>query len=169
MIIIIITLTYLLTYSGGTGPGWSFAALTSCLHTALSSAICIHASGFTPKMVISSFTLSIHRFLGLPSGLVPMGFPTITSLASLPSSILETCPAHRSRCERIIFVICGTPERVISSWLWRLRHSPSSSSHTGPQILLKMPRSNTLSLLSDSFVRRHVSHPYITIGRIMVV
>jgi phosphate starvation-inducible membrane PsiE len=48
-------------------------------------------------------------------------------------------------------------------------HSPVSSSHLGPNILLSTLFSNTFSLCYSLNVTDQVSHPYKTIERIMVL
>jgi hypothetical protein len=58
-------------------------------------------------------------------------------------------------------------------WGWvqimKFLHSPVTSSLLGPNILLRTPFSNTLSLCSSLSLRDQVSHPYKTTGRIMVL
>ena len=55
----------------------------------------LHPVPTTPSHFLKIIlVLSSHLRLGLPSGLFPSGFPTITLCTPLPSSIRATCPAH---------------------------------------------------------------------------
>jgi hypothetical protein len=66
-----------------------------------------------------------------------------------------------------------------SDYVWRVQvmklslcsffQSPITSSLFGPNILLSTLFSNTLSLCSSLNVRDQVSHPYRTIGKIIVL
>jgi hypothetical protein len=57
--------------------------------------------------------------------------------------------------------------RSLSSSFCSFLHSPLTSSLLGPNILLKIIFSNTLSLRSSLNVSDQVSHPYKTTGKIM--
>ena len=46
----------------------------------------------------SSMTFSCHRCLGLPTGLVPIGFQSSSFLVGLAWSILWICPTHLILC-----------------------------------------------------------------------
>ena len=111
--------------------------------------------------------LSFHLCLRLPSGLFPSGFPTkslyITLLALIPSS------SHSSRLYRhTVFgrTVFGEQYRSLSSSLYRFLHSFVTSSLVGPNILLSILFSNTLSLRSSLIVSDQVSHPYKTTGKL---
>jgi hypothetical protein len=51
--------------------------------------------------------LSTHLRLGLPSGLLPSGFPTNILHAFLPSLIHATCPVHLILLDLSILIILG--------------------------------------------------------------
>ena len=69
-------------------------ALTSVCHLSLSWASPIQSIYPYPTSWRSVLILSIHLRLGLPSGLLPPGFPTKTLYTPLSSPIRATCPAH---------------------------------------------------------------------------
>ena len=69
-------------------------ALTSVRHLSLSWASPIQSLYTHPTSWGSILILSAHLRLGLPSGLLPSGFPTKTLYTPLSSLIRATCPAH---------------------------------------------------------------------------
>ena len=69
-------------------------ALTSVRHLFLSWASPIQSIYSHPTSWRSILILSAHLRLGLPSGLLPSGFPTKTLYTPLSSPIRATCPAH---------------------------------------------------------------------------
>ena len=69
-------------------------ALTSVHHLSLSWASPIQSIYTHPTSWRSILIKPTHLRLGLPSGLLPSGFPTKTLYTTLSSPILATCPAH---------------------------------------------------------------------------
>ena len=103
-----------------------------------------------------------HLCLGLPSGLLPSGFPTKTPYTPLSSPIRATCPVYLILLDFITRIILVEQYKSFSSSLCNLLQSPVTSSLLGPNILLNTLFSNTLTFLSSSNVNDQISHPYTT-------
>ena len=99
-------------------------ALTSVRHLSLSWANPIQSIYPHPTSWRSILILSTHFRLGLPSGLLPFGFPTKTLYTTLSSPIRATCPAHLILLDFITRTILGEEYRSLSSSLLQL---PSST------------------------------------------
>ena len=134
-------------------------ALTSVRHLSLSWASPIQ-SIYPHPTCWRSVLIFTHLRLGLPSGLLPSGFPTKTLYTPLSSLMRATCPAHLILLEEYKSYSCS---------LCSLLHSPVTSSLLGPNILLNTMLSNTLSFLSSLNVSDQVSHPYKTTDKIIVL
>ena len=120
-----------------------------------------------PVHIPTSHLLEIHLRLGLPSCLLPSGFPNKTLYTPISSPTRVTCPAHLILLDFITRKILGEEYKSFSSSLCNLLHSPVTPSLLGPNILLNTIFSNTLSFLSSRNVSDQVSHPYKTTGKII--
>ena len=179
-----VNLTYLFTYLLTWEANWLTAsqeipafhgtrrfitAFTSVRHLSLSWVGPIQS--IYPHPTSSRFTLvlSTNLRLGLPSGLLPSGFTSKNLYTPLSSPIRATRPAHLILLDFITRTILGEEFQSFSSSLCNLLHSPATSSRLGPNILLNTMFSNTLSFLSSCRVNDQISHPYKTIGKIIVL
>ena len=111
-------------------------ALTSVRQLSLSWASPIQAIYPHPTSWRSILILSTHLRLGLPSGLLPSGFPSKNLYTPLSSPIRATCPTHLILLDFITRTILGEKYKSFSSSLCNLLHSPVTSSLLGPNILL---------------------------------
>ena len=82
-------------------------ALTSVHHLYLSWASPIQSIYPHPTSWRSILILATHLCLGLPSGLLPSGFPTKTLYTTLSSPICATCTAHLILLDFITRTILG--------------------------------------------------------------
>jgi len=83
-----------------------------------------------------SISFSVHRCLGLPTGIVPMGLQSNSFLVGLARSILWTCPSHLIHCTLMNRTISAPAVSLSSSMLSRVLHIQSVL--TGPNIFLSI-------------------------------
>ena len=93
-------------------------ALTSVRHLSLSWASPIQSIYPHPNSWRYILILSTHLHLGLPSGLLPSGFPTKTLYTLLSFPTRATCPAHLVLLDFITRTILGEQYRSFSSSLF---------------------------------------------------
>ena len=117
------------------GTRMFITALTSVRHLPLSWANPIQSIYTHPTSWRSILILSTQLRLGLPSGLLPSGFPSKTLYTPLSSPIRATCPAHLILLGFITRTILGEEYKSFSSSLCNFLHSPVTSSLLGPNIL----------------------------------
>jgi len=120
------------------------------------SSPCTPLSHFRKSILI----LSSHRWLGLPSGLFPSGFPTKILYAPILSRLCATCSTHVILLNLITWIIFGEEYRSEATH-YVVFSTPITSSLLGANILL-----NTLSLRSSLRVSDQISHPHKTTAKL---
>jgi len=118
--------------------------------------------------------LKIHLIIILPSTpgsskWSPSGFPTKSLYTPLRSPMRSTCPAHVILLDLITQTILVGEHRSLSSSLCSFLHSPVTSSLLGPNVLLSILFSNTLTLRSSLSASYQVSYPYKRTDKIIVL
>ena len=137
-IIIIIIIVTIWHYN----PLWVFAFSAKSLQVLLSLAASFQFLTFS--FFRSSMTSSYHRCLGLPIGLVPIGFQSSSFRVGLTWSILWICPRHLILCALMNLAISAPYINLSISMLFRILHTLSIL--TGPNIFLNICLSNMRSL-----------------------
>ena len=99
-------------------------ALTRVRQLSLSWASPIQSIYPHPTSWRSILILSTYLHLGLPSGLLPSGFPSKTLYTPLFSPIRATCPTHLILLDFITRTILGEEYKSFSSSLCNILHSP---------------------------------------------
>ena len=99
-------------------------AITSVHHLSLSWASPIQSIYPHPTSWRSIPILSTHLSQGLPSGLLPFGYPTKTLYTPLSSPIHATCSAYLIALDFITRTTLGEGYKSFSSSLCNLLHSP---------------------------------------------
>jgi len=117
-------------------------ALTSIRHLSLYWTSPIQSIYPHPTYWRSVLILSTHLHLGLPSSLLPSGFPTKTLYIPLSSSIRATCPAHLILLDFITRTILGKEYKAPCYAISSIRTLPLPS-HV--QIFSSTPCSQTPS------------------------
>ena len=115
-------------------PLWVFAFSAKSLQVLLSLAISFQFLTFS--FFRSSITSSCHRCLGLPTGLIPIGFQSGSFLTGLAWSILWICPSHLILCALMHLTISAPSINISISMLFRILHILSVL--TGPNIFLSI-------------------------------
>ena len=101
-------------------------ALTSVRHLSLSWASPIQSICPHPTSWRSILILSTHLRLGLPSGLLPSGFPTKILYTPLSSHIRATCPTHLILLDFITRTILGEQYRSYAKYALQVENRVGS-------------------------------------------
>ena len=107
---------------------WRFiTALTNVRQLSLSWASPVQSIYPHPTSWRSILILSTHLRLGLPSGLLPSGFPSMTLYTPLSSPIRATCSAHLILLDFITRTILGEEYKSFSS---KHKHTNTNTEET---------------------------------------
>ena len=180
------TLTYLRTYYKEQSPSWEanwFSASQEISRILWNPNVHYRIHKCPPSVSIlsqldpvhapTSHFLKIHLNIILPSmpasskGSLSLRFSHQNPVYATP--LPHTCPTHLMLLDLISWTALGEQYKSSSSSLCSFLHSPITSSLLGPYILLNTLFSNTLSLHCSLNVSDQVSHPYKTMGKIMVL
>jgi len=112
-----------------------------------------------PTFWRSMLILSSHR-VGLPCCFFPLDFPTKTIHAPFLVPITATCRVNLILLDFIIRIIFGDEYRSLISSLRILLRSPVTSHVLGPNIILSILFSNSLSQSSSLNMSDQVSRSY---------
>src|SRR3984885_14808061 len=95
----------LLTYGYGDACARIRRSSMVALHFFLSSARCAASCIDSPSSSQSSFSMSIHLFVGLPLSLFPCTYPLSAIFGYLSFPILDMCPKYRKRLLCILYMM----------------------------------------------------------------
>jgi hypothetical protein len=125
----------------------------SARHLSLAWARSIHSTPPHPTSRRSILILSSHLRLGLPSGLLPSGFPTKVLYAPLFSPIRATCPAHLSLLDVSTWMISG------EEYTYKMERKPSWEANIlfFYNLLYKMQQ-DFMSVANYNFEGERLSH-----------
>ena len=138
---------------------------TCPFHEPDQSSPCPHPTSWRSNLIFSS-----HLGLGPPCGLFPSFLLIKSMYALLLAQICVTFPPPHLNLPDLITLILFVEEyRSWSSSICSFTHFPLTPSHLGQNILLSTLFSKSLSLCSSPSVSDQVSHPYKTIGNIIVL
>jgi len=110
---------------------------------------------FNFKLFRFSMTPSCCHYLGLPTGLVPIGFQSNSFVVGLVWSILWICLSHLILCALMDLTISAPSIKLSISMLFRILHTLSIL--TGPNIFLNICLSKMRMLFSSFAVTVPVS------------
>ena len=130
-------------------PLWIFAFSVRSLQVLLSLAVSFQFLIFS--FFRSSMTSSCHRCLGLPIGLVPIGFQSNSFLVGLAWSILWICPSHLILCALMNLTISAPFINLSISMSLRIVHILSIL--IAPNIFLSICPSKMRRLFSSFAVK----------------
>jgi len=146
-------------------PLWVFALSAKSVQVLLSLVASFQFLTFS--FFRSSMASSCHRCLGLPTGLVPIGFQSSSFLVGLAWSVLWICPSHLILCALMNLTISAPSIKLSISMLFRILHTLSIL--TGPHIFLNICLSKMRRLFSSFAVTVPVSDQCVTIGLIIAL
>jgi len=110
-------------------PLWDFAFSAKSLQVLLSLAASVQFLTFS--FFRSSMTSSCHRCLGLPTGLIPIGFQSSSFPVGIAWSIRCICPSHLIVCTLMNLTISAPSVNLSISMLFRILHTLSVLTHCG--------------------------------------